>query len=60
METEEVMVEQFAEIDKSDQPVTELPTVEVPKVGTKVYVCDICGKEVSSALALSGHMRSHK
>ena len=49
METEEAMAEQFAEIDKE----------VTPKVGAKVYVCDVCGKEVSSALALSGHKRSH-
>ena len=32
----------------------------VPKVGRPVYICEICGKEVSSALALNGHRRSHK
>jgi uncharacterized protein YbaR (Trm112 family) len=31
-----------------------------PKVGKPVYICDICGKECSTALALNGHMRSHK
>jgi hypothetical protein len=31
-----------------------------PKVGKPVYICETCGKEVSSPLALSGHMRSHK
>ena len=60
METEEAMVEQFAEIDKSDQPVTELPTVEVPKSGKPVFICEVCGKECSTALALNGHSRSHK
>jgi len=51
METEEAMVEQFETMDKDEI---------APKVGKKVYVCDICGKEVSSALALNGHKRSHK
>lgn len=32
----------------------------MPKVGKPVYICEICGKEVSSALALNGHRRSHK
>lgn len=31
-----------------------------PKVGKPVYICDICGKECSTALALNGHKRSHK
>lgn len=60
METEEAMVEQFAEIDKGEQTVTELPTVEVPKSGKPVFICEVCGKECSTALALNGHMRSHK
>jgi hypothetical protein len=51
METEEAMVEQFAEMDKADQ---------LPKVGKPVHVCDICGKECSTASALNGHKRSHK
>jgi uncharacterized Zn-finger protein len=32
----------------------------MPKVGKPVHVCDICGKECSTALALNGHKRSHK
>lgn len=32
----------------------------MPKVGKPVYICEICGKKVSSALALNGHRRSHK
>lgn len=65
METEEALVEQFAEIDAkkattvfSDEN-SNLGEV-TPKVGKPVHVCDICGKEVSSALALNGHKRSHK
>ncbi|MBU0959732.1 MAG: C2H2-type zinc finger protein [Nanoarchaeota archaeon] len=30
------------------------------KLVAKVYKCDECGKVVSTALALSGHSRSHK
>jgi len=26
----------------------------------KVFKCDICGKEVSTKLALAGHKRTHK
>jgi uncharacterized protein YbaR (Trm112 family) len=32
----------------------------MPKVGKPVHICDICGKECSTALALNGHKRSHK
>jgi uncharacterized protein YbaR (Trm112 family) len=35
-------------------------TEVTPKVGKPVHVCDICGKECSTALALNGHKRSHK
>jgi uncharacterized protein YbaR (Trm112 family) len=31
-----------------------------PKVGKPVYICEVCGKECSTALALNGHKRSHK
>jgi hypothetical protein len=31
----------------------------IPPAGKPVFICDVCGKEVSSALALSGHKRSH-
>jgi uncharacterized protein YbaR (Trm112 family) len=34
--------------------------IKKPKVGKPVHICDICGKECSTALALNGHMRSHK
>jgi uncharacterized protein YbaR (Trm112 family) len=51
METEEAMVEQFAEMDKADQ---------LPKVGKPVHICDICGKELKTAGALTLHKRSHK
>jgi uncharacterized protein (DUF983 family) len=51
METEEAMVEQFAEMDKAEI---------LPKVGKPVYICEVCGKECSTALALNGHLRSHK
>lgn len=47
METEEAMVKRFAEIDK-------------PKVGKPVFVCDVCGKELKTAGALTLHKRSHK
>lgn len=60
METEEAITARFAEIDKADQPVTDLPAVEIPKVGKPVFICEVCGKECSTALALNGHMRSHK
>ena len=57
-------------IDES-KPVIKLPIPEeghefpeekevMPKVGKPVHICDICGKECSTALALNGHMRSHK
>jgi len=65
METEEAMVDQFAEIDAKkattvfSEENSNLGEV-TPNVGKPVYICEICGKEVSSALALSGHMRSHK
>lgn len=38
------------------------PPAEMPaeRKTEKIYTCDICGKEVSSPLALSGHKRSHK
>jgi len=32
----------------------------VPNVGKPVHICEICGKECSTALALNGHKRSHK
>ena len=73
METEEAMVEQFAEIDKADGvlpktfaiPATgpDFPDEKeepMPKVGTKAYVCEVCGKSFDKALALNGHSRSHK
>ena len=47
METEEDMVKRFAEIDK-------------PKVGKPVFVCDVCGKEIKTAGAMTLHKRSHK
>ena len=31
-----------------------------PKAGKPVYICETCGKECSTALALNGHRRSHK
>jgi len=51
------------EVDEMEA--VEFPkTVEIkgisPKVGAKVYTCETCGKEFGSALALSGHSRSHK
>lgn len=50
METEEAMVEQFAEMDKADQ---------LPKVGKPVFICEVCGKEIKTAGALTLHKRSH-
>lgn len=50
METEEAMVEQFAEMDKADQ---------LPNVGKPVFICDVCGKELKTAGALTLHKRSH-
>lgn len=64
METEEALVEQFAEIDAkkattvfSDEN-SNLGEV-APNVGKPVFICETCGKECSTALALNGHMRSH-
>ena len=51
METEEAMVKRFAEIDKAE------PT---PNVGKPAYICDVCGKELKTAGALTLHKRSHK
>ena len=51
METEEDMVKRFAEIDKAE------PT---PNVGKPAYICDVCGKELKTAGALTLHKRSHK
>lgn len=31
-----------------------------PNVGKPAHICEVCGKECSTALALSGHKRSHK
>jgi len=42
------------------EEVPELPAVETPKVGKPAFICEICGKELSSPLALAGHKRSHK
>jgi hypothetical protein len=39
---------------------TDEEIVLTPKTGKPVYICEVCGKEVSSPLALSGHLRSHK
>ena len=50
METEEAMVEQFAEMDKADQ---------LPNVGKPVFICEVCGKEIKTAGALTLHKRSH-
>jgi hypothetical protein len=33
---------------------------EVEEVPKEVFKCEVCGKEVSSKLALAGHLRSHK
>jgi hypothetical protein len=30
-----------------------------PNVGQPVFICEICGKELKTKLALAGHMRSH-
>ena len=46
-------------VDFPDAP-PELPPVDAPKVGKPVHICEICGKECSTALALNGHKRSHK
>jgi len=35
-------------------------TLEPPQEPSAPYKCDICGKEVKTALALAGHKRSHK
>jgi len=51
METEEDMVKRFAEIDKAE------PT---PNVGKPAFICDVCGKELKTAGALTLHKRSHK
>lgn len=124
METEEAMVEQFAEIDKQDEELAilrelfgeckilpDLPGINIivsdevpdntilvvgdikapgswakvakvakeeadkmetvefpktvklegiaPKAGKPVFICEVCGKECSTPLALNGHMRSH-
>lgn len=60
MGIEEAVTEPFSGTDKDAGIVTALPIVESPKVGAKVYICEICGKECSTALALNGHRRSHK
>lgn len=33
---------------------------KIPNVGKPAFICEICGKECSTALALNGHSRSHK
>ncbi len=42
--------------------VVEVPSLpeQVTETPRKQYVCSVCGKVVSTALALSGHSRSHK
>jgi len=36
------------------------PAADPEAKAAKVYACDICGKEFSSPLALSGHKTTHK
>jgi hypothetical protein len=31
-----------------------------PNVGQPAFICEVCGKELKTKLALAGHMRSHK
>jgi hypothetical protein len=44
------------------EPVQEAAAIEdeVEAEIIRKHVCDICGKEVSTALALNGHKRSHR
>ena len=52
-----------ARLKPAPLPVQEPEAVEVveeAKPTQPPYVCEVCGKEVASAIALSGHMRSHK
>ena len=37
-----------------------IPTREKPRSPLKEYRCNVCGKVVSTRLALAGHSRSHK
>ena len=45
----------YIEIKDEIKPIV----IPVSKQGKK-FVCSVCGKEFKSAIALTGHMRSHK
>lgn len=57
LEDRELQKMMIASITKT--PLSE-PVVEATNPIDEVYKCDICGKEVSSPLALAGHKRTHK
>lgn len=42
-----------------EQLCAKYPEITVINEVAKVYVCDVCNKEFSSKLGLSGHKRSH-
>jgi hypothetical protein len=50
--------EQIHKQESEALPETELPPRIEPMEAA--FKCDLCGKEVKTALALNGHMRSHK
>ncbi len=46
--------------DARNTNTNELPSVDVLKTSEeRKFICDVCGKEVSTSLALSGHKRTH-
>lgn len=47
-------------LDEKPDDSPAAPPEPMPKVGERVYICDVCGKECKTALALAGHKRSHK
>lgn len=50
----------FPSTDTEGHEFPEEKEEPAPKVGKPVHICEICGKECSTALALNGHSRSHK
>lgn len=48
-----------AQIPRIDVDVEDLADV-TPKVGTPVFICDVCGKETKTASGMSSHMKTHE
>ena len=53
---EKTIMEQEEDFEKQIESLDEVK----PDIAQPAFICEVCGKELKTKLALAGHMRSHK